>query len=151
MKKNSMIICIALIALVLVFNVNSWAASNRGGPRQNQKWDKPANAMDKPDRGRSWAPRFQHHRPEGRFSPRLLKPDHHRAPYRFAPKPRPWFHRPFYRPFQPRWNLRRQHHGAVMNTYYRSAGSYAPEDAFSASATLSNTGFAVSVGVRATN
>ena len=152
MKKNSIIISIALIGLILVFNGNSWAASNRGGPHQNQKWDRPSNAIDKPDRGRSSAPGIQHHRPGDRFSPRLHKPDYHRGPYRFAPKPRPWFHRPFYRPFQPKRHFWQHHRGAAANNYYSKANRYyTPGDEFSASATISDTGFAVSVGVRETN
>ena len=149
MKKNIIIISIALIGLILVFNSNSWAASNRGGP--HQKWNKPSNAIDKPDRGRSSAPGIQHHRPVHRSIPRFHRPDHHRAPYRFAPKPRPWFHRPFYRPFLPKRHFWQHHHGAVMNNDYSSAGSYALEDEFSASATISNAGFSVSVGVREAN
>jgi hypothetical protein len=39
-----------------------------------------------------------------------------------------------------------------INHYYSSAESYAePEDEFTASATISDSGFAVSVGVRETN
>jgi hypothetical protein len=49
---------------------------------------------------------------------------------------------------------RRPHHSVVkeINNYYSSAESYSEsEDEFSASATISDAGFSVSVGVRETN
>jgi hypothetical protein len=141
MKKN-IILSFALIGLILLFSGNSWAARNGGNP--HQKWNKPSNAIDKPDRSRRLAPeiQIQHHRPEGRFIPRFRRPDHHRTPYRFAPKPRPWFHRPFYRPFQPKRHFW-QHH--------RGAGNFAPGNEFSARVPLTDAGFSVSVGVGRTN
>ena len=139
MKKKG-IISFALIGLIFLFSGNSWAARNGSGP--HQKWDKPSNAIGNPDRGRSLSPGIQHHRPEGRFIPRFQRPDYHRAPYRFAPKPRPWFHRPFYRSFQPKRHFW-QHHG--------SAGNFAPGDEFRVRAALSDAGFSFSVGVGGTN
>ena len=149
MKKNIVIISMVLIGLILVFNGNSWAARLGGGPQQ--KWDNPPNADNNSDRGRSWAPGIQHDRSADRFTPQLHRRDHYRAPYRFAPKYRHWNHRPFYRPFHHKRYYWRPYHGAVINNYYGSAESYAPEDEFSASATVSDTGFSVSVAVRDTN
>lgn len=149
MKKNIVIIGIALIGLVMVFSGNSWAAGNKGGPYQ--KWDRPSNFNSRADHGRSPAPRIQPNYPERRFIPRFKGPDQHRAPYRYAPKYHLWRQRPFYRPFHPGWNYWRHHRGTVINRFYSGSGSYGPGDEFSASAFISNTGFAVSVGVRDMN
>ena len=150
MKKNIMIISIALIGFILAFNGQSWAASNKGGAYQ--KWNKSSKAISKPDRVRSSAPGIQYQRPQHRFIPRLHQINNRRAPYRFAPKTRPWFRRPFYRPFHPKRYFRQQHHGSANSNYYRIAQrDYAPAGRFSAAATISNTGFLFSVGVSETN
>jgi hypothetical protein len=76
---------------------------------------------------------------------------------------RPWRHRPvyrhyrpgrFYRHHRPGRFYRRPHHSVVkeINNYYSSAESYSePEDEFTASATISDSGFEFSVGVKETN
>jgi hypothetical protein len=146
MKKNIMIISIALIGLILVFSGNSWAARNGSGPYQ--KWDKPSNPAHKPNHGRNLAPGIQNDRPKPQPIPRFHRPYPPRAPYRLAPQYRHWRQRPFYRPFGHR------HHAGVneINNYYsRVERYYTPEDEFGASATISDTGFSVSVGVRETN
>ena len=146
MKKNIIIISIALIALILVFNGHSWAARNKGG--SYQKWNNPSNAISQPDRGRSLAPGIQYQQPQHRFIPRLHQINNRRAPYRFTPKIRPSFRRPFY----PNRYLWQHHHGSVNSNHYRIAeGYYAPADGFSAAATISNTGFLFSVGVSETH
>jgi len=148
MKKNIMIISIVLIGLVLVFNANSWAGRDKGGPQQ--KWNKSSKQFYKPDDGRRGAPAIQGHRPLPQPAPKFNKPNPRRAPQRFAPKHRNWLHRPYYRPFAPKWHIWQHRHGGVNNPYYgKTERYYAPEDAFSASAVISNTGFLVSVGVSA--
>jgi hypothetical protein len=149
MQKNIMIISIALIGLVLVFSGNTWAAGNKGG--SYQKWDKPSNLNIRQDHGRSLRPGIRHDPPEHRYIPRFNRPDPYRAPYRLAPKYRPWRQQPFFRPFHPGRNYWRHHRGAANKKFYRSSGSYVPQDEFSASAFISDTGFAVSVGVRDMN
>jgi hypothetical protein len=150
MKKNIMLIFIALIGLILVFNGHSWAASNKSG--SYQKWHKSSNAFSQPDRSRNLARGIQYDRPEHRFIPRLHQPDNRRAPYRYAPKNRPWLRQPFYRPFHPNRYFWQHHHGSVNSNYYSIAERYyAPADRFSAAAAISNTGFLFSVGVSETN
>jgi hypothetical protein len=76
------------------------------------------------------------------------------VPNRFRPKYRHWRHRPVRRPGHPRPFFKRNRHSVVnqVNNYYSNAESYSePEDEFSASASISDTGFSVSIGVRETN
>jgi len=93
-------------------------------------------------------PKFQrrhHYRPPYRYKPKFPRRHHYRAPNWHGPRFRHWRHRPVYR---------RPHHSVVkeINHYYGSAEGYsAPEDEFSASATITDTGFSVSVGVKDTN
>jgi hypothetical protein len=148
MKKNILIVATALIGLILIFTGNSWAAGPGGG--RYQKWDKPSAPAYQPDRGRSLAPGIQHDPPVQRFIPRLNTRDYHPAPYRFAPRYRLRQHRPIMRPFQPKGFFEPRQHAVVndIHSYPRGVGPYyAPQDGFSAAATLSDTGFSVSVAV----
>ncbi len=134
MKKMILLISVAMIGSILVLTSNSFAAREKGG--HHQKWNKPVYHKQGWTRG--------HH-------PKL----HHYSPaHRFTPKYRPWRHRPVYRPGHPRRYYRRPHHTVTqeVNNYYSSAESYAaPEDEFTASASISDTGFSFSVGVSRTD
>jgi hypothetical protein len=152
MKKNVVIVSIALLGLILVFTGNLWAAGPGGG--RNQRWDKPSNPVYNPHQGRSLVPGIQHTRPVQRFIPRPNTRDYHPAPYRFAPRYHLWQHRPIMRPFHPKGFFERRPHAVVneIKYYPRVAGPYyAPQDSFSAAATLSDAGFSVSVAVRDAN
>jgi hypothetical protein len=73
---------------------------------------------------------------------------------RFKPKYRYWQHRPAYRPAPIKRFFRRHRHSVInqVTNYYSSAESYAaPQDEFQASASVSDSGFSVSVGVSKTN
>ena len=164
MKKKILIISVVLIGFIVALTSNSWAQRERGGDRRSdrgnhfQKGNGSGDHDFDRDRIRDRGPRnrSRHHfnRPAYRFKPKFYKRHHYRAPYRHRPKFRRWRHRPVYRQGHPRQFYRRPHHSVVkeINNYYSSAESYSePEDEFSASATITDTGFAVSVGVRKTN
>ena len=155
MKKKIIIISVVLIGFVLAVTANSWAQRERGGDRrvdrggddrggQFQKWDKPAV--------------HKFNRNPGQAYHRRGNPHHKRHPYRVTPRIRPnfrpWRHRPVYRHGHPRPFKWRHRHSVVkeINNYYSSAESYAaPQDEFQASASVSDSGFSVSVGVSKTN
>ena len=131
MKKMILLISVAMIGSILVLTSNSFAGRERGGHHHYgrgghyQKWNKPV-----------------YHKP------------HYSPAHRFRPKYRPWRHRPVYRPGHPRRYYRGPHHTVVqeVNNYYSSAEGYAaPEDEFTASASISDTGFSFSVGVSRTD
>ena len=135
MKKKIIIISVVLIGFVMVLTANSWAQRESIGKRQGdrsnhfQKWDKPAN--QKFNRGQ-----------------------HYRAPQRFGPKFRFLRHRPTNRHVYPKRFFWRHRHSAENHTtnYYSTAESYAlPEEAFMASAAVSDSGFSISVGVSKTD
>jgi hypothetical protein len=126
-----------VIGSILVLTNNSYAAREKRNRYQDrgghyQKWHKPA--YDK------HGPAWRHH----------LK----RHPYRPADgirhKQYRWYLRPIYRHGHPG----RFHQTVVreINNYYSSTESYAePEDEFSASASISDTGFSITVGVKHTD
>ena len=141
MKKMILLISVAMIGSILALTSNSFAARERGGHHHYgrgghyQKWNKPVYHKH------GWTGGHHH---KLYYSP---------AP-RFRPKYRPWRYRPVYRPSHPRRYYRRPHHTVVqeVNNYYSSAESYAaPEDEFTASASISDTGFSFSVGVSRTD
>ena len=171
MKKKIIIISVVLIGFIVALTGNSWAQRERGGDRRADRGNQFQNRNGSGDRDfdrdriRDRGPRNQsrrdfnrpgprfkskfnqrrHQRPAYRFKPKFNRRHHYRAPFRHRPKFRPGRHRPVYR---------RPHHSVVkeINNYYSSAESYSePEDEFSASATITDTGFAFSVGVRETN
>ncbi len=155
MKKKILIISVVLIGFIVALTSNSWAQRERGGDRRSDRgnhFEKRNGSGDHDfdrdrirDRGPRNHSRRHFNRPAYRFKPKFYKRHPYRAPYRYRPKFRPGRHRPVYR---------RPHHSVVkeINNYYSSAESYSePEDEFSASATITDTGFAVSVGVRKTN
>ncbi len=173
MKKKIIIISVVLIGFVVAFTSNSWAQRERGGDRrgdrggQFQKWNGSGDRHVDRDRIRDRGPRNHSgrhfNRPGPRFKSKFHRRHHYRAPYRYGPKLRPWRHRPvyrhyrpgrFYRHHRPGRFYRRPHHSVVkeINNYYSSAESYSePEDEFTASATISDSGFEFSVGVKETN
>lgn len=164
MKKKIIIISVVLIGFIVALTGNSWAQRERGGDRrsdQGNQFQKRNGSGDRDfarDRIRDRGPRNQSrrdfNRPGPRFKSKFNKRHQYRAPYRRGPKFRPGRHRPVYRHGRPGRFYRRPHHSVVkeINNYYSSAESYSePEDEFTASATISDTGFAFSVGVRETN
>lgn len=167
MKKKIIIISVALIGFVLAVTANSWAQRERVGDRRVdrgardrgghfQKWDKPEVHKFNRHRGRAYQPKRYHqqYRPAHRFKHKYNRRHHYRVPPRFRPKFRPWRHRPVHRRGHPRPFKWRHRHSVVkeINNYYSSAESYAePQDEFQASATVSDSGFSVSVGVNKTN
>jgi hypothetical protein len=161
MKKKIIIISVVLMGFVLAVTANSWAQRERGGDRgdrggQFQKWDKPAVQKFNRHSGQAYQPKRNphHYRPVHRFNPKFQKRHPYRVPPRFWPKSRPWRHRPVYRHGHPRPFKWRPSHSVVkeINNYYSSAESYAaPQDEFQASATVTDSGFSVSVGVNKTN
>ena len=141
MKKMILLISVAMIGSILVLTSNSFAGRERGGHHHYgrgghyQKWNKPV---------------YHKHGWTGGHHHKL----HYSPAHRFRPKYRLWRHRPVYRPGHPRRYYRRPHHTVVqeVNNYYSSAESYAaPEDEFTASASISDTGFSFSVGVSRTD
>jgi len=134
MKKTILILCMVAIGSILVLTNNSYASREkpthyygRGG--YYQKWNKPA--YDK----HGWARR--HH----------LKRHHYHPAHGIRYKHHRWYLKPIYRHGHPG----RFHHTVVreINNYYSSTESYAePEDEFSASASVSDTGFSFTVGVK---
>lgn len=126
---------------------------DRGG--HFQKWDKPAVRKFNRDRGRAYHPRRTPHnyRPVHRFKPKYHKRHQYRAPHRFGPKHR-YRNRPAYRHAPNKRFFRRQRHSVIsqVTNYYSNAESYAaPQDEFQASASVSESGFSVSVGISKTN
>ena len=180
MKKKIFLISVVLIGFIVAFSSNSWAQRERDGDRRAdrggrfEQWNGSGDRDFDRDRIRDRGPRNHsrrdfnrpgprfnskfhkryRHRPAYRYKPKFHRRHHYRAPYRYRPKFRPWRHRPVYRYYHPRRFYRRPHHSVVkeINNYYGSAESYSePEDEFNASATITDSGFAVSVGVRETN
>lgn len=179
MKKKIIIISIVLIGFMVAFTSNSWAQRERGGDRRGnrgdhvQKWNGSGDRHFDRDRIRDRGPRHQPRRHFDRPGPRFkskfhkrhpnrpayrykkfMRRNHYRAPYWKRHKFRPWRHRPVYRHYRPGRFYRRPHHSVVkeINHYYSSAESYSePEDEFTASATISDSGFEFSVGVKETN
>jgi hypothetical protein len=181
MKKKIIIISVVLIGFIVALTSNSWAERERGGDRRpdrggrSEEFNGPGNHDSDRDRVRDRdrgnhtrrdfnrpGPRFKHKSPKGRhYRPAYRsKPKFHRrhpraVPNRFRPKYRHWRHRPVYRQGRPKPFSMRQRHSVVnqVNNYYSNAESYsaAPEDEFTASASISDTGFSVSVGVSNTN
>ena len=180
MKKKIIIISVVLIGFVVALSSNSWAQRERGGDRRADRGDQFQSRNGSGDRDfdrdrirdrgpRNHSrdnfsrpgPRFKskshngyRHRPAYRHKSKFQRRNHYRAPYRHRPKLRPWRHRPVYRHYRPGRFYRRPHHSVVkeINNYYSSAESYSePEDEFSASATISDSGFEFSVGVKETN
>jgi len=154
MKKKILIISVVLIGFIVALTSNSWAQRERGGDRRSDRgnhFEKRNGSGDHDfdrdrirDRGPRNHSRRHFNRPGPRFKPKFQKRHPYRAPYRYRPKFRPGRHRPVYR---------RPHHSVVkeINNYYSSAESYfEAEDEFSASATITDTGFAFTVGVRET-
>ena len=159
MKKKIIIISVALIGFVLAVTSNSWAGRERVGTRHQdrggnfQRGAEPAVHKFNRNRGQAYQPRRQHDRPVHRFKPKFHKRDHYRAPYRFGPKYR-YRHRPAYRHAPNKRFFRRNRHSVInqITNYYSNAESYAaPQDAFQASASVSDSGFSISVGVSKTN
>ena len=144
MKKKIIIISVVLIGLVMVLTANSWAQRESVGKRYGdrnghfQKLDKPA--IHKFDRERVGADHIRDHQngPAKGFKYKFHKRPLYRAPHRFGPKFRLWQHR---------------HPGVNhITNYYGATESYAePEEAFLASASVSDSGFSFSVGVSKTD
>jgi hypothetical protein len=167
MKKKIIIISVVLIGFFLAVTANSWAQRERGGDRrvdrggrdrggQFQQWDKPAVHKFNRNSNRAYQPtrNFHHNRPVQRFYPKFHKRHPYRVPPRFRPKFGPWRHRPVYRHGHPRPFKWRHSHSVVkeINNYYSSAESYATaQDEFQASASVSDSGFSVAVGVSKIN
>jgi hypothetical protein len=180
MRKKIIIISVVLIGFIVALTSNSWAERERGGDRRpdrggrSEEFNGPGNQDFDRDRVRDRNPgnqtRRHFNRPGPRFRHKSLKGRHYRPAYRskpkfhrrhpravpnrFRPKHRQWRHRPVYRHGRPKPFFKRQRHSVVnqVNNYYSNAESYsAPEDEFSASASISDTGFSVSVGVSNTN
>ena len=158
MKKKIIIISVVLIGFILALTANSWAQRERVGERhrdrggQFEKWDKPAVHKFQRDRGRAYHPKRHNYRPVHRFKPKFHRRHHNGGPHQKWHRNRHWRHRPIYRHGQPRRHYWQHHRRPVIHNYYSSAESYtAPEDEFHASATVSDSGFSVSVGVSKTN
>ena len=179
MKKKIIIISVVLIGFIVALTSNSWAQRERGGDRRpdrggrSEEFNGPGNQDFNRDRvrhrdrgnqsrrhfnrpGPRSRPNFNqrhHNRRLYRYRPQF-RPGRHRPVYRHRPHFRPGRHRPVYRHGHPRPFFRRNRHSVVnqVNNYYSNTESYsAPEDEFTASATISDTGFSVSVGVSNTN
>ena len=126
---------------------------HRPGPRFNHKFHR-RDHYRPADRFKHKFHRRHNYGPAYRYNPKWHKRHYYRGPYRHGPKFRPWRHRPVYRHGRPKPFFQRHRHAVVsqVNNYYSSTESYSePEDEFSASATISDAGFSVSVGVRETN
>ena len=180
MKKKIIIISVVLIGVMAALTSNSWAKRDKGGgghPDRGGRFEdfnRSGNHDSDRDRVRDRNPRnytrrdfkrpepgFKHklhkgnpHRPVYRSGPKFHRRHHDRPPYWHGPKFRHWRHRPVHRHGHPGRFYRRPQQSVVkeINHYYGSAESYSePEDEFSASATITDTGFSVSVGVKETN
>ena len=140
MKKTMLILCMVVIGSILVLTNNSYASrekrfhhQGRGG--HYQKWHKPYYYKH----GRAWRHHLKHH--------------NHRPAHGIRHKHHRWYRRPIYRHGHPGYRHGRFHRTVVreINNYYSSTESYAePEDEFNASATVSDTGFSITVGVKHT-
>ena len=178
--KKKIIICIALTAFALGLAGNSWADRERGGNRRMDRGDRFQDA-DRASHGhfkrshvrnhrpghypprkfKGHGPRYKHkvfkrhHRPARWYKHKYYKKHYYRAPHRFRHKIRHWRHRPVYRHGgHPRYHKWRHRHSVVreINHYYGNAETEpAPEESFQASASVSDSGFSVSVGVSKTN
>ena len=144
MKKKIMLISVVLIGFVMALAANSWAqresVGKRNGDRSGhfQKLDKPA--IHKFDRERAGADHIRGHQygPAKGFRYKFHKRPFNRAPHRFGPK----------------FRYRQHRHPGVnhITNYYGATESYAePEEAFLASASVSDSGFSFSVGVSKTD
>jgi hypothetical protein len=159
MKKKIILKSVVLIGFVLAVSANSWAQRERVGERhqdrggQFEKWDKPVHQKFDRGHGRGHYPKrhHQHYRPVHRFKPKFHKGRPYGGPHPKWHRSRHWRDRPNYRRGHPRWHHWRHHHRPVIHNYYGSTESYAAEDEFHASATVSDSGFSVSVGVSKTN
>ena len=149
MKKKIIIISAVLIGFVLTVSGNSWAQRERGGGHF-QKWDKPAVHKFDRSHGQGYHHRRydQTYRPVHRFKPKFHNGHHYRAPHRN----RHWWHRPYYRHWKFKRHYWRHHRRPVINNYYSSSEGYAaPGEEFHASASVSDSGFSVSVDVNKTD
>jgi hypothetical protein len=158
--KKKIIISVIFIGFVLALTANSWAQRESVGKRHgdrgghSQKWDRPAVPKFDRDSGRAYHSRGNQYGPVKRFKPKFHKRHLYRAPHRFGPKYRFWRHRPTQRSVYPKRFFWQHRHSAVnhMTNYYSTAESYAaPEEAFQASAAVSDSGFSILVGVSKTN
>ena len=137
MKKTILILCMVVIGSILVLTNDSYAAREKPTRYQDRsghyrKWHKPAYHKH--------GPAWRHHLKRPRYLPAHgIRHKHYR-----------WYLRPIYRHGHPG----RFHQTVVreINNYYSSAESYAePEDEFNASASISDTGFSITVGVKHTD
>ena len=159
MKKKIILISVVLIGFVLTVTTNSWAQRERGGNRHRdrgghfQEWDKPAHHKFDRGHGRGHYPKRHphHYRPPHRFNPKFKRGHHFGGPHRNLHRYRHWRHRPHHRHGHPRWHRWRHHRRPVIHNYYGGAERYGPEDEFHASASVSESGFSVSVGVSKSN
>lgn len=174
--KQKFIISIVLIGFMVALSGNSWAQRERGGDRrpdqsgrvekfsgsENPDFDR--NSVHKRDRGNQTRRDFNrpgpgsNHKLQKRPAYGSQHPFQRRHPWgvpnRFKPKHRHWRHLPANRRPHPKPFFKRYRHSVLnqVNNYYSNAESYSePEDEFTASALVSDTGFSVSVGVRETN
>ncbi|MGD2095970.1 MAG: hypothetical protein PVG35_00225 [Desulfobacterales bacterium] len=167
MQKKIVIISIALLTFAVAFAGNSWAARERGGDRHAvrgdrfQATDNPVNRAHLRGRGDGHSHRRDVVRPGPRFKHNYFKRHHYRPAHRFKPKYyrrhpkfRHWRHRPLFRHGRP-GHFKWRHSQSVVkeiNNYYGSADGYAlPAEEFQASASVSDSGFSVSVGASKTN
>lgn len=164
MQKKIVIISIALMAFAFALAGNSWAARESGGNRHmnrgNRFKQEDKAVHDNFNRGRlrgrsdGHFPRRDFKRPGPHLKNRYLKRRHFRTPDRFRPKFRHRRHRPVYRHGHPGYLKWRQSRSLVheINNYYSNAEDYAvPAEEFQASASVSESGFSVSVGASKTN
>ena len=160
MQKKIVMISIALLTFAVAFAGNSWAERERGGNRHMDRADRlepannPVNHGQWRGRGGDHFPRRDFKRPGPHFKHKYYKGRPYRAPHRFRPKFRHWRHRPVYRHGHPGLFKWRHSHSVVkeINNYYASADGYAlPAEEFQASASVSDSGFSVSVGASKTN
>ena len=141
MKKMILTISVVMIGSILVLTSNSFAAREKLGHHHSrgghyQKWDQPAYYKH----GWAWGHHPSRH--------------HYRPAHGFKYKHPSWYRRPVYRDGHPRLHRKHFQHTGVqeINNYYGSTESYAePEDEFNASASVSDTGFSFSIGVKQTD
>ena len=140
MKKKLVIISVVFIGFVLAVTANSWAQRDSVGQRHqdrgghSQKWDKPAAHKFDRGRGQDYRGGDRHNRPAHHFRPHLQKRHQIHKQHRY------------WRPGLPKWRYWRHRRPAVMHRHYGSA-----ENAFQASAAVSDSGFLVSLGVSQNN
>jgi hypothetical protein len=145
MKKVILIFCSAMICSFFVFASNSfaargWRSDHQGRVTHYEKNHKPPSYRH--GQGFRPHPNRYHYQPAPRFRHKLYQ----------------WNRRPFYRHGHPRHYHGRYPVGARQivvqehNYYHSNADSYAGSgDEFNASASVSDTGFSVSVGVSQTD